>query len=75
MNATTFQPFVLYTAAAGVYVVAAFVIDFIFRTIEKALTTPPSGRLANLLQAPPHGAGRAGGAARRGPIRQGVSSS
>jgi His/Glu/Gln/Arg/opine family amino acid ABC transporter permease subunit len=46
LNSTTFQPFVLYTAAAGVYVVAAFVLDFIFRTIEKSLTTPPRGRLA-----------------------------
>jgi His/Glu/Gln/Arg/opine family amino acid ABC transporter permease subunit len=43
LNSTTFQPFVLYTAAAGVYVVAAFVLDFIFRTIEKVLTTPPGG--------------------------------
>jgi His/Glu/Gln/Arg/opine family amino acid ABC transporter permease subunit len=50
LNATTFQPFVLYTAAAGVYVVAAFVLDFVFRTIEKALTTPPSGGLSNLLK-------------------------
>ncbi len=49
-NSTTFQPFVLYTAAAGVYVVAAFALDFIFRMIEKALTTPPSGTLSNLLK-------------------------
>jgi His/Glu/Gln/Arg/opine family amino acid ABC transporter permease subunit len=48
-NSTTFQPFVLYTAAAGVYVAAAFVLDFVFRGIEKALTTPPAGGLANLL--------------------------
>jgi His/Glu/Gln/Arg/opine family amino acid ABC transporter permease subunit len=46
LNSTTFQPFVLYTAAAGVYVVAAFALDFIFRTIEKSMTTPPRGRLA-----------------------------
>jgi His/Glu/Gln/Arg/opine family amino acid ABC transporter permease subunit len=49
-NSTAFQPFVLYTAAAGLYVVAAFTLDFIFRMIEKALTTPPSGGLANLLK-------------------------
>jgi His/Glu/Gln/Arg/opine family amino acid ABC transporter permease subunit len=45
LNSTTFQPFVLYTAAAAVYVVAAFVLDFLFRTLEKTLTTPPSGRI------------------------------
>src|SRR5215212_7889840 len=43
LNSTTFQPFVLYTAAAGVYVVAAFVLDFLFRAIEKSLATPPVG--------------------------------
>ena len=46
LNSTTFQPFVLYTAAAGIYVVAAFVIDFLFRAIEKSLTTPPDGRVS-----------------------------
>jgi His/Glu/Gln/Arg/opine family amino acid ABC transporter permease subunit len=43
LNSTTFQPFVLYTAAAGVYVFAAFALDFIFRTVEKSLATPPGG--------------------------------
>jgi His/Glu/Gln/Arg/opine family amino acid ABC transporter permease subunit len=43
LNSTTFQPFVLYTAAAGVYVIAAFVLDFVFRTVEKSLATPPVG--------------------------------
>ncbi|MCP9487645.1 MAG: amino acid ABC transporter permease [Gaiellaceae bacterium MAG52_C11] len=46
LNSTTFQPFVLYTAAAGLYVVAAFAFDFLFRAIEKTLTTPPSGGIA-----------------------------
>src|SRR3954467_1228079 len=46
INSTTFQPFVLYTAAAMLYVIAAFVIDFLFRAIEKSMTTPPSGRIA-----------------------------
>ena len=46
---TTYQPFVLYTAAAGVYVCAAFALDFIFRTVEKSLTTPPTGRVAKAL--------------------------
>jgi His/Glu/Gln/Arg/opine family amino acid ABC transporter permease subunit len=49
LNSTTFQPFVLYTAAAGVYVFAAFVLDFVFRTIEKSLATPPSGRISRAL--------------------------
>ncbi|MBD3779292.1 MULTISPECIES: amino acid ABC transporter permease [unclassified Cellulomonas] len=48
---TTFQPFVLYTAAAGIYVVAAFVIDFLFRLVEKLLSSPPQGRLARALRA------------------------
>jgi len=46
VNSIYYQPFVLYTAAAGLYVIAAFVIDFIFRAIEKSLTTPPTGRIA-----------------------------
>lgn len=48
INSTTFQPFVLYTAAAVLYVVMAFVIDFVFRTVEKTMQTPPTGRLARL---------------------------
>lgn len=46
INSTTFQPFVLYTAAAMLYVVAAFAVDFLFRSIEKSLTTPPAGWIA-----------------------------
>ncbi len=46
INSSTFQPFVLYTAAAGIYVVAAFVLDFLFRTIEKSLATPPVGTVS-----------------------------
>jgi His/Glu/Gln/Arg/opine family amino acid ABC transporter permease subunit len=49
IESTTFQPFVLYSALAGVYVTAAFVIDFVFRTIEKSLTTPPKGRVSGAL--------------------------
>jgi hypothetical protein len=49
INSTTFQPFVLYTAAAAFYVVIAFVIDFIFRTLEKVLTTPPTGRVSKAI--------------------------
>jgi His/Glu/Gln/Arg/opine family amino acid ABC transporter permease subunit len=46
VNSVTFQPFVLYTAAAGVYVMAAFFFDFLFRAVEKILTMPPRGRIA-----------------------------
>jgi His/Glu/Gln/Arg/opine family amino acid ABC transporter permease subunit len=49
LNSTTFQPFVLYTAAAGVYVVTAFVLDFVFRAIEKSLATPPHGGISRAL--------------------------
>jgi His/Glu/Gln/Arg/opine family amino acid ABC transporter permease subunit len=49
INSTTFKPFVLYTAAAVIYVAAAFAIDFLFRGIEKLLTTPPTGWVANLV--------------------------
>ena len=47
LNSITFQPFVLFTGAAGFYVFAAFAIDFVFRTIEKSLATPPQGRIAH----------------------------
>jgi len=49
INSTTFKPFVLYTAAAVIYVAAAFAIDFLFRGIEKVLTTPPSGWVASVV--------------------------
>jgi ABC-type amino acid transport system permease subunit len=49
INSTTFQPFVLYTAAAILYVAAAFAVDFLFRAIEKSISTPPSGSIANLV--------------------------
>jgi len=46
IESLTFQPFVLYTAAAGIYVIVAFGIDFLTRAVEKTLTTPPRGWLA-----------------------------
>ncbi len=49
VESVTFQPFVLYTAAASIYVIAAFGIDFIFRAIEKSLTTPPGGWLSQTM--------------------------
>lgn len=44
---TTFQPFVLYTAAAALYVGVAFLLDFLFRTVEKVMSTPREGPLAS----------------------------
>lgn len=49
--AATFQPFVLYTAAAALYVLVAFLLDFAFRTAEQAMTTPAKGRLARMSSA------------------------
>jgi His/Glu/Gln/Arg/opine family amino acid ABC transporter permease subunit len=46
----TFQPFVLYTAAAAMYVIAAFVIDLVFRLIEGAYASPPRGAMSNVLR-------------------------
>jgi His/Glu/Gln/Arg/opine family amino acid ABC transporter permease subunit len=46
INSTYFQPFVLYTGAAALYVIVAFLIDFIFRAIEKVMESPPKGRVA-----------------------------
>jgi His/Glu/Gln/Arg/opine family amino acid ABC transporter permease subunit len=46
LESTYFQPFVLYTAAAALYVLVAFVFDFAFRSAEKWMQTPPTGRLA-----------------------------
>ena len=48
INSVTFQPFVLYSAAAAFYVAVAFIVDFVFRTVEKTMQTPPRGRLARL---------------------------
>jgi ABC-type arginine/histidine transport system permease subunit len=45
---TYFQPFVLFTAAAAFYVFAAFVVDFLFRNVERAMTVPPSRGVAGI---------------------------
>lgn len=49
LNSIYFQPFVLYTAAAVLYVAVAFLIDFAFRAIEKAMESPPKGGVARTL--------------------------
>ena len=46
INSITFQPFVLFTTAAIIYVFLAFGLDFIFRTLEKVLSTPTKGLIA-----------------------------
>jgi His/Glu/Gln/Arg/opine family amino acid ABC transporter permease subunit len=46
----SFQPFVLYTAAAVIYVLAAFVIDIVFRLIEGAYASPPRGAVSRVLR-------------------------
>jgi His/Glu/Gln/Arg/opine family amino acid ABC transporter permease subunit len=45
-NSLYYQAFVFYTAAALIYVVIAFMLDFLFRGIERILTTPPKGTIA-----------------------------
>jgi His/Glu/Gln/Arg/opine family amino acid ABC transporter permease subunit len=45
-NSLYYQAFVFYTAAALIYIVIAFMLDFLFRGIERILTTPPKGRVA-----------------------------
>lgn len=51
LESVHFQPFVLYTAAATLYVIVAFAIDFAFRAIEKSMETPARGRLARAVTA------------------------
>lgn len=48
--ADTFQPFVLYTAAAGLYVIVAFIFDFLFRLAERTLESPPDGVLSRSIR-------------------------
>lgn len=50
----TFQPFVFYTAAAAIYVLAAFVIDLVFRLVEGAYTSPPRGAISRVLRSRQH---------------------
>jgi ABC-type amino acid transport system permease subunit len=49
INAEYFQPFVLFTAAAGLYVAAAFLVDFVFRIIEGGFSYPKVGRVKRFL--------------------------
>jgi ABC-type amino acid transport system permease subunit len=45
-----YQYFALYTAAALIYVVVAFLIDLIFRLLESSYTAPPRGTISRLLR-------------------------
>ena len=49
INSTYFQPFVLFTAAAGLYVMAAFLVDLLFRLLEGGLSYPNAGALKRFL--------------------------
>jgi len=49
LNSVYFQPFVFYTAAAGLYVAVAFLVDFIFRLIEGGFTYPRRGTITRFL--------------------------
>ncbi len=51
IEATTFQPFVLYTAAAAIYVTIAFLLDFAFRLFERSLSKPATGGIAGWVMA------------------------
>ena len=45
-----YQYFALYTAAALIYVIVAFLIDLIFRMLESSYTAPPRGTISRLLR-------------------------
>jgi His/Glu/Gln/Arg/opine family amino acid ABC transporter permease subunit len=45
-----YQYFALYTAAALIYVMVAFLIDLIFRLLESSYTAPPRGAISRLLR-------------------------
>jgi His/Glu/Gln/Arg/opine family amino acid ABC transporter permease subunit len=45
-----YQYFALYTAAALIYVIVAFLIDLIFRMLENSYITPPRGMVSRLLR-------------------------
>jgi His/Glu/Gln/Arg/opine family amino acid ABC transporter permease subunit len=49
LNSVTFQYFVIFTSIGVIYVVVAFVLDFLFRSIERTLATPPRGKVARLV--------------------------
>lgn len=49
INSQYFQPFVLYTAAAVMYVAIAFLVDYIFKGFESTITYPSTGILYRFL--------------------------
>jgi His/Glu/Gln/Arg/opine family amino acid ABC transporter permease subunit len=49
LNSVTFQYFVIFTSIGIIYVVVAFALDFLFRSIERTLATPPRGKVALLV--------------------------
>ncbi len=49
INSQYFQPFVLYTAAAVMYVAIAFLVDYIFKGFESTITYPSNGIMYRFL--------------------------
>jgi His/Glu/Gln/Arg/opine family amino acid ABC transporter permease subunit len=49
IESSTYQPFVLYTVAAGLYITVAFLIDGLFRLIEKVMSKPSKGWLSHVM--------------------------
>jgi His/Glu/Gln/Arg/opine family amino acid ABC transporter permease subunit len=50
LASVSYEYFTLYTAAALLYIVVAFIVDFAFRTIEKTMQTPPNGPVARAVK-------------------------
>jgi His/Glu/Gln/Arg/opine family amino acid ABC transporter permease subunit len=51
LGATSYQYFTLYSAAAIIYIAVAFLVDFVFRTMEKTMQIPPYGLVARAVAA------------------------
>lgn len=54
INSQYFQPFVLYTAAAGLYVAIAFLVDYLFRIFEGNFSFPNRGKITKFLSKKKH---------------------
>lgn len=54
INSQYFQPFVLYTAAAGLYVAIAFLVDYLFRIFEGNFSFPNQGKITKFLSKKKH---------------------
>jgi His/Glu/Gln/Arg/opine family amino acid ABC transporter permease subunit len=50
LASTSYEYFTLYTATALLYIAIAFIVDFVFRTAEKTMQTPPNGPVARAVK-------------------------